>query len=357
MADDFKNILIIKPSALGDVVMVLPALTALRKSYPDARISWLVRPEYARLIEGHPYLDEIIIFNRKLLGRAWYSPKAFRGLLSLISMLRQRRFDCVIDFQGLFRTAAFGWLSASKARYGPADAREFGHIFYTDKVTQDDECMHVVDYYLKMVQAAGAEAGRAEFVFPENKKAEDVVSSLLDSQEIATQGYVVFVPGSAHEEKIWPADRFAELAGRITSEYGLTVITVGTSPESALIEKIKEAADVPIVSLAGRLNLPELTALLKRARLVVSNDTGPGHIASGLGTPLVLMFGYSNPARIWPYGRKQCGLAAGVETRPKKIKSMAEEHSVKRISVEEVWQSLKQQLTPSNTLGNFHRHF
>jgi len=148
MSDNFKNILIIKPSALGDIVLALPVLSALRRSFPDAKISWLVRSEFAELIENHPHLNEVILFDRKLLGRAWYDRTAFGALLSFIDRLRQSKFDCVLDLQGLFRTAALSRLSGCRQRYGMADTREFGYIFYSEKISQDSNCIHLVDYYL-----------------------------------------------------------------------------------------------------------------------------------------------------------------------------------------------------------------
>ncbi len=110
----FKNILIMKPSSLGDIILVLPALTALRRNFPDAKISWLVRPEFAALLENHPHLDRIIPFDRKFLGKAWFHPCAFAALLALIRRLRTARFDVVFDFQGLFRTASLAWLSGCR---------------------------------------------------------------------------------------------------------------------------------------------------------------------------------------------------------------------------------------------------
>ena len=111
MTEKLKNILIIKPSALGDIATVLPALAALRKGFPDAKISWLVRPEFAPLIQNHPYLDEVIIFDRKKLSNWWYNPKSFKRFSELVKTLREKKFDTVFDFQGLLRTASLGWLS------------------------------------------------------------------------------------------------------------------------------------------------------------------------------------------------------------------------------------------------------
>ncbi len=152
MPDTLKNLLIIKPSSLGDIVMALPALTALRKSFKDAKITWLIRPEFAPILKNHPHVTAISIFDRKLLGKAWFHPHAFVSLLSFIRRLRRSKFDAVIDLQGLFRTASLAWLSGCKKRFGMADARELAHIFYTHKVARDPDCIHMVDYYLKIVQ-------------------------------------------------------------------------------------------------------------------------------------------------------------------------------------------------------------
>ena len=159
-----ENILIIKPSSLGDIILALPALSALRKNFPGAKISWLVRTEFAPLLKNHPDLNETILFDRKFLGKSWYNPRALHSLLSLISRLRRDSFDAVIDLQGLFRTASLGWLSGCKRRFGMSNAREFSNVFYTHKVTQNQDCIHLVDYYLKIIRAAGASDIDVRFV-------------------------------------------------------------------------------------------------------------------------------------------------------------------------------------------------
>ena len=111
MPEVLKNILMIKPSSMGDIVLALPVLSALRKSFPDTRISWLVRTDFAPLLENHPHLTDIILFDREFLGKAWFHPRALASLLSLIMLLRRSKFDAVVDLQGLFRTASLSWLS------------------------------------------------------------------------------------------------------------------------------------------------------------------------------------------------------------------------------------------------------
>ncbi len=343
MPERFKNILITKPSSLGDIVLALPALRALRKSFPEAKISWLIRPEFAQLIENHPHLNEIITFDRKLLGKAWYHPGAFGALISLIRKLRRSNFDVIFDFQGLFRTASLAWLSGCKKRLGMANAREFATIFYTHKIPQDIESIHVVDYYLKIIQAAGASEFGVEFVFPPNPDAEDSVDRLLASHGIK-DNYAVLIPGSAHQDKCWPPERFAQLAEKISSQYGLSIVATGSASEAGILEKVKEKANVPIASLAGQTSLSELIALLKRAKLVVGNDTGPGHIAAALGVPLVLMFGRVNPARLEPYRRKHCVMAIEPDGRGITINNFDPKYDIKHITVEQVYQKVRQQL-------------
>jgi len=341
---NLENILIIKPSSLGDIVLALPALSALRKSYPGAKISWLVRNEFAPLLRNHPDLTETIFFDRKFLGKAWYNPKAFRSLLSLIGRLRRGNFDVVIDLQGLFRTASLGWLSGCKRRFGMSNAREFAHIFYTHKVTQNQDCIHLVDYYLKIIKAAGVSDIDVQFILPEDFAAADSVGKLLAKHNISLNNYAVFVPGSAHSDKCWPTERFATLADKIAQKFGLSIIAVGTASENNSIEEIKNKADAPISNFAGATNLPELVALLRAARLVVSNDTGPGHIAAALGTPLVMMFSWSNPARIAPYGRSECMVAREPYKRGPKIKSCDSRHNVSAITINEVYKKVCEQM-------------
>jgi lipopolysaccharide heptosyltransferase I len=343
-----KNILIIKPSSLGDIVLALPALSALRKSFPDAKISWLIRPEFVPLLKNHPHLTETILFDRKFLGQAWFNPRALASLLSLIWRLNRSKFDAVIDLQGLFRTASLAWLSGCKKRLGMADARELGHIFYTHKVAQNQDCIHLVDYYLKIVQAAGASKTQVQFLLPVDPAAADAVNRLLKTKGIKPDSFAVFVPTSAHRDKCWPAEHFAALADKISSQFHLSIVATGAASENSAVERLRNLANVPIANFAGATSLSELVALLKTARLVVSNDTGPGHIAAALGVPVVLIFGPTNPARVHPYNRPECAVAVEPDGRGMKADSTDPKHDIKAITVDEVYQKVCEQLRPSN---------
>lgn len=335
-----KNILIIKPSALGDIVLALPALTALRKSFPQAKISWLIRPEYAELLRGHPDLDGVILFDRRLLGKSWYSPNAFGELLGLLRRLRNGRFDLVFDFQGLFRTGFLARVTGCGKRFGMQEAKEFAHLFYTDRIEQDSSCIHLVDYYLRMAVAAGAQKGRPEFKLHEDTAAVETVKKLLIGHKVDIDNYVVLVPGAARDEKCWGVWNFSEIADAIVEKFGPSIVATGSQGERKLVDILQELAHTNVVNLAGRTTVGELTVLLKRALMVVSNDTGPGHIAGALGVPIVMIFGPTNPARVCPYGRPECVAAVEPNERGMKADSYDPKHDISHITVEKVFEKV-----------------
>lgn len=345
MTTAYERILIVKPSALGDIVQALPALSALRDSFPEAQITWLVCPEFAPLLRGHPYLEEILLFDRCRLSRAWRSGSGRRALRSLRQDLRAGRFDVTFDFQGLLRSALAGWFSRAKQRFGPANGRECSPWFYTDPVPPDARSMHVVDHYLAMVEAAGGERPeQPRFVFPSFPSAQEQVKQWQQQQGIEVGRYAVIVAGSAHSDKCWAVERFSMLADRITQSYQIPVLLVGTESERATAERIRSLARTTIKNIVGTTDLPELVSLMRDAALVVSNDTGPGHIAAGLGIPLVMLFSWSNPARIYPYGRTECMAAVEPFARGAGIRSKDPRHNVTNLTLEDVWDRVKTQM-------------
>jgi len=340
-----RRILIIKPSALGDVVMALPALSSLRKSFPDAHITWFIRPEFAPLLEENKNLDEIIIFDRKLLGKWWLRPKAFVALLRLIRKLRSGKFDLVIDLQGLFRTALFAWFTGCKKRVGMQTAREFATGFYTQKIPQDSASIHVIDYYQKIAAAAGAATISDDYNLAPSPQAVESVNELLAERNLAGRKYAVLIPGSAHAYKCWPEENFARLAEKVASQFNLDIVAVGTTNEKTITENINSLANVHVINMAGKTDIPQLIALLNGAEIVISNDTGPGHIAVALGAAIVMIFGPTNPVRLSPYNKPHAIAAVDSYDRPHKIKSNDPSYRIEAISVDEVFRKVVVQLT------------
>lgn len=345
MVPDYQNILIIKPSALGDIVHALPVVKALRTRYPNTRISWLVRSEFAPLLECVDGLDEILLFDRKRLGHWHYRPAAFKALCELRQTLKNRQFDVVLDLQGLFRTGLFAWMTRCPRRIGLADCREMAGLFYTQKVARPKDSLHVLDTYFALLKAIGINADPSVGTrFNISDRAAATVRQKLQQAGI-TDNYLVLVPSSAHLSKCWPAERFASLAERVHNKYGYQVAAVGTLRDKPLVDAIQKHCRLPIADLAGQTGIEELIAVFNGAQAVVSNDTGPGYIAVETGTPTVIIFGHVNPQRVAPYHRPECIAAIDPDERGEGIRTTDPKHDIRNVTVEMVWEKINILLT------------
>lgn len=335
-----KKILIIKPSALGDIAHALAALASVRKSFPDAHITWLVRKEFAPLLEMADALDDMIIFDRKLLGKWYRSPRVFAELMRFFKSLRKPHFDMVIDLQGLFRTALFSWITGSKKRFGIKGARECAGIFYSDSTVRDDGDLHIVDLNNKIVAAAGATETVVDSGLTIDPQTQSAVEQLLAENDCEDKKYAILVTGAAHARKLWPAEKFAEISDLLHSQFGLSVITIGTEIDKPHVERLKAIAKKPVIDLTGKTNIKVMTALMSKAAIVVSNDTGPGHVAEATGAPVVMIFGPTNPARLYPYSRPESFVAIDSFTRGLEVTSSDPKYAIDNITVDAVSQKV-----------------
>jgi lipopolysaccharide heptosyltransferase I len=289
-----QRVLIIKPSAVGDIVHALPVLPRLRRLWPDARISWMATPACSGLVENHPLIDEVILFERKRLGRGWYNPFALLDLAGLVQQIRHRRFDLVIDLQGLLRSASVALASGAPRRVGFANAREGASLFYTDLVHCSMELDHAVERYLKVAAALGCDDGIIEFPFA----VDDHDRRFIREQIPAGTRYAVLAPGTNWKTKRWPVERFAGLVEPLRRRFGLESVTAGAAGDRELTARIPAH-----FNLTGKTTLRQAVALLERADLVIANDTGPMHIAAALGRPLVTPYGPTGVRQTGPFGR------------------------------------------------------
>ncbi len=289
----YKNILIIKMSSLGDVFHALPSLYALRKTYPDAKITWAVHPAFAGVLPGKPWIDEIYLVDRKRI-------KEWSYLRQLRKELHQRHFDLVIDLQMIAKSALVSFLSGCSFRIGYNDARE-GSFLVNRPIEGTHKDGQIIEQYLDVVRSVGCDVNEIEFPLRDFSEEMETIKALLAEEGVKGR-YVVLVPGTRGEKKKWPVSYWGELARRLAENEIYSVIS-GTPSEKDMGKEIKKISPSPYtVDLIGRTSLLELMALEKQAALHISGDTGPLHIANAVKTPIIALYGPTLPNRSGPYG-------------------------------------------------------
>lgn len=306
---DLRRLLIVKPSSLGDVVHALPTLSALRRRFPSSKLSWLVKREWADVLEGHPDLDEVLAVD--LSAGGW--PAAIRAV-------REGRFDLVVDLQGLLRSAVLGWASGSAIRVGFANGREGSPWLYTHHVPVPDAPMHAVDRYLLVARFLGADPeqpGLSAFCLPRDPAAEARVEALLASAGVRTGTMLAALnPSARWLTKRWPAESFAAVGDWLQRHGGVRVAVVGGREERSAGDEVIRSMQTAPLDLVGRTTMKELIALLRRLRVFITNDSGPMHLAAAVGTPVIALFGPTDPGRTGPYGAGHRVLRSGVPCSP-----------------------------------------
>lgn len=298
------KILIIKPSALGDVVHSLPFLNALRGRFPAAEIHWLVFRPFEPLLRDHPMISTLWVVERDDWKRFSRLSGTWRDLHRLAVGLRQARFDLVVDLQGLLRSGLLCWITRANVRVGFREGREGSPFFYTHRVRGGKDC-HAIERYLKVAGVLGAPTEPIAYPLVE-------ASAHRPPLEGLPPEYAVIAPSAGGEAKRWPAENFGRLAAQLP--WPSVVISAGS--DAALAERVVAHSKGKSVSLAGRTTLVQLTELIRRAKAFISNDTGPMHIAAALGVPVFAVFGPTSPLRTGPYGPGHTVITAGLPCSP-----------------------------------------
>jgi lipopolysaccharide heptosyltransferase I len=340
---EYKRILIVKPSSLGDIIHAIPVLHLLRRRFPQADLAWFIHEKWADIIRGHPDLNELI---------AW----SFRWsqLPGLFKIFRERRFDLAVDLQGLFRSGVISYLSGAPVRVGFKNGREGSPLFYTHKISVPQHPIHAIDRYLLAAQFLGAVPSDAVCTIPISSVDERFVDHLLHGSGLSpAQHFVALSPTARWRTKRWPIDRFSRLTD-LVQESGTTVVIIGGEGDIPEIRRMQSSMKTHPVVVAGKTTLKQLAALLKRARLLVTNDSGPMHLAVAVGTPVVALFGPTDPIRTGPYR----GIAGQLHTTHTIIRRSVEcspclsryckvndHRCMMQIGVEEVLEQIKKVLT------------
>jgi lipopolysaccharide heptosyltransferase I len=325
---EFSRILLIKPSALGDVVHTIPVLVKLRARYPHARIDWLITPENAEIVRCHPALSNVVLFARRDFskrGRRW---RALLAFFDLLKQIRRARYDLVIDMHGQVRSALFALISGARVRigfdrpirrsltvsaehdlrnvpsHGWRGAREGSWIAYTHRIPIPTLDVHAIDRYLWVAPLLGLDDDLPDLAIHLSSDTVRNVERLLKEHGVhADVPLVVLVPGTIWETKHWTIEGFAGVARTFLND-GFAVALAGTKRDQQRCRQIAAAAP-GVCDLSGKTTPAELAALIRRAEVAVTNDSGSMHVAASLRKPTVSVFGPTNPVHIGPYQRPE----------------------------------------------------
>jgi heptosyltransferase I len=331
------RVALIKPSALGDIVHSLPVLTALRQRFPQAHLTWVVNRGYEPLLQGHPDLDATLPFDRTS-SRAGLL-QASLGYAQFLRRLRARRFDLVVDLQGLLRSGLMTLASGAARRVGLSTAREGAVWCYTDVVTVADfHAVHAVDRYWLVAEALGAGAGPKRFRVPLTEPARQWAAALLRD---APRPWLVLGVGSRWRTKRWPPEHFAALARQAQQHFGGTAVFVGSRDEAGLARKTAALLTGPVRDVTGRTTLPQLAALLDRADVMAANDTGPLHLAAALGRPVVAPYTCTKVRLNGPYGAAAGAVESGVYCQGSYLKRCPRLECMAELTPERLWPILR----------------
>jgi lipopolysaccharide heptosyltransferase I len=324
--------LLVRLGSLGDIVHALPATSALRDRFPDARIDWLVEARWRRLLEGNPDLNEVITLDRGSLATIGKTAVA----------LRAKKYTCAIDFQGLYKSSLAAFASRAPKRIGfrSSYAREgLASMFYTD--TFNPVGAHKVDHNLTLARGAGAVDAPARF--PVAITSDDEATTERELAKHNLREFFVLNPGGGWQSKCWPAERYGSLSDKLQQRYGWrSVVTYGPG-EDDLAKAVLDAS-VGEKPAALPLALGPLMALLRCAKLMISADTGPLHLAAAIGTPVVGLYGPTDPARNGPYGQIDAVIRNARVSETTYRRGVSYSPSMISITVEQVLQAVDRRL-------------
>jgi heptosyltransferase-1 len=292
------RILLIRLSAIGDIVFATPLIAAFRRAYPQAHLVWLAQDAYCDLLRGQPGLDQVIPWpygTIRALARQGRWPTLLVRLAGLAAMLRRERFDLVVDLQGLLKSALPAWLTGAPRRIG-LGGREGGRLLLTEIVPRDRAAAdpRIGSEYRFLAESMGLplDGFQMRLVIPQ--AASEAAAALIADQGLA-DGYLVICPFTTRPQKHWPAERWPRLAQRLRAELGLAVVMLGGPADRDAAAAIADTADGAIVDLVGRTSLLEAGAMIQRSRLLIGVDTGLSHMGIALERPTLLLFGSTRP--------------------------------------------------------------
>lgn len=345
------NILIVKMSAIGDVIHTLPALNSIRNKFPGAHITWLVEEAAADLVIGHEALDRVIVSKRKQWVRLLFSRSFLTGaakILTFIKELRDTRYDLIIDFQGLLKSGVMVMLARGGIKAGfdrGMDHAEHSHVFYNRRIPPVSMEIHALKRGLMMIEAFGITTKRVEYKLPVSSDDHKSLVALLKEKGIDPERRLVCInPQATWETKLWDNRRFAELSDALQKRHKVQVVFTGGPEDMGVIDTIMAMAVRPCVSLAGLTTLKTLAALYQRAALLITTDTGPMHLGAAAGTRVIAIFGSTAPWRTGPYGPNHGIVRSNPVCSPCFKRHCPHCNCMQGVTVEKVMEAVQKQL-------------
>ena len=302
-----KRILVMRLDRIGDVLLSTPLFSALKAAYPKSHIAVMVRPYSKDIVEGNPYIDEVILYDKDS------REKGVLATLDFIWKLRRKRFDLVLVLHPTNRSHAIAYLAGIPVRVGYD--KKLGKLLLTKAIphTKHLGLRHESDYVLNILRYIGVEPLSKGLYMPLKAESERKIERLFKADGLGPERPVVVIhPGASCPSKKWPPERFAEVANRLTGRLKARIVVIAGLKEKALGDKVAALIKGDPLNISGETSVADLASLIKRSQLLVSNDSGPVHVACALGTPVVVIFGRSDaglsPERWGPLGARNAML-------------------------------------------------
>lgn len=303
MPDSSPRFLVIRLSSIGDIVHALPAVAALGETFPQAEIHWVVETRHAGLLEGNPFVHRLVRLDTLGWRRKLASLHTIESIVRGVAALRQVKYDAAVDLQGLYKSALIAWLSRSRARLGLAEnwLREpAAGVLYTERVAPRASS-HVIEMNLALVERLGVRPvarERWQFPLPCNKVDDQYVAQVLAFS--SSDDFLVINPGGGWKTKCWASENYADLIRLLAGELSGNFFLTGSTEEEPLIrEIIQKAGSTRVKHFPSTIT--QFIALVRRAKLFLGGDTGPLHMAAAARTPIVALYGPTDPARNGPF--------------------------------------------------------
>ena len=289
-----NRILIVKLSAIGDVLMATPVAKALRAAFPESHIAWIVENKSADVVLGNPHLDEVIVWDRNKGGNVLASAARFtKGLFGLRRKLRSRRFDVCVDLQGLLRSGVVCVASGARRRIGYSDAAEGSAHLYHEKHDPGGEEVNAQQRNLDILKTLGVESTDTAMYMPIEDRDREFADDFFNRENLADKRTVAFLPATTWVNKHWTSDGWSGVADLIGEKYDAKPLILGSKADVALAQRIADGARCKPVISAGQTTLKQAGALMKKSTAVIGVDTGLLHMAVALDKPVVGLFGAS----------------------------------------------------------------